>query len=413
MLAAAVVSGGASYVYLIVVAQAVGPIEYSTFSLFWSLAVITGLGLFLPVEQELARLGSTATSTGRRPLGLVAGVTVLVVVLAALAASAAVIALSGAPTADAGLLVMAVAGALVGYGMHYPVRGVLSGLRSLSRYAIVLAAEGALRILLALVVALLVPDALLALSLVVALAAAGSALPFLWTAIVGLRGVRTSWLSFGAGVGRLVVAALVVQLLLNFPPVVAFLASDGGDTAIPGVLLAALTLARIPVFVYQAMQAAVIPSIAAHAARGESRRARRLAFGAAGAGFVAATLWTAVLALLGPAGIRLLFGERFAVDSTTLVLVGAAVGTLLVAIILSDSVTAVGGHGAASVIWVVAGTLAVVGALVSPDVVVASTLPVALAAALAAVALALVLGARTRRAAGRMDADEDEGRRTT
>ena len=48
----------ATYVYLIVVARAVGPAEYAAFSAFWAVVVIIGTGVYLPVEQESARRGA-------------------------------------------------------------------------------------------------------------------------------------------------------------------------------------------------------------------------------------------------------------------------------------------------------------------------------------------------------------------
>ena len=42
--------------YLAIIARTVSAAEYAYFGAFWSLALVAGFGMFLPIEQETARL---------------------------------------------------------------------------------------------------------------------------------------------------------------------------------------------------------------------------------------------------------------------------------------------------------------------------------------------------------------------
>ena len=42
--------------YLAIIARTISAAEYAYFGAFWSLALVTGFGMFLPIEQETARL---------------------------------------------------------------------------------------------------------------------------------------------------------------------------------------------------------------------------------------------------------------------------------------------------------------------------------------------------------------------
>ena len=49
-------SGLLVYAYLAIIARSVSAAEYAYFGAFWSLALVAGFGVFLPIEQETARL---------------------------------------------------------------------------------------------------------------------------------------------------------------------------------------------------------------------------------------------------------------------------------------------------------------------------------------------------------------------
>ena len=60
--------GVTSYAFLAIAARACGPERFASLSLLWLVTTALGAGLFLPLEQELARF-----LTDRRGRGLAAG----------------------------------------------------------------------------------------------------------------------------------------------------------------------------------------------------------------------------------------------------------------------------------------------------------------------------------------------------
>jgi hypothetical protein len=67
LLAGVGTSAVATYVYLIVVARALGPELYASFSGFWAVVVILGAGVYLPIEQETGRRGVGQHGAGPGP----------------------------------------------------------------------------------------------------------------------------------------------------------------------------------------------------------------------------------------------------------------------------------------------------------------------------------------------------------
>ncbi|BDZ45905.1 hypothetical protein [Naasia aerilata] len=74
---ATLLAGALTYVFLGTVSRSLGAAQYDLFSVYWSLSLILGFGLFLPVEQELSRAGAgaaDAAAAGRAGLRIAAEV---------------------------------------------------------------------------------------------------------------------------------------------------------------------------------------------------------------------------------------------------------------------------------------------------------------------------------------------------
>lgn len=56
--------GAASYVHLGVAGHQLNASDYSSLSVLWSIVFTVGLGLFMPIEQEVARLVATRRTDG-------------------------------------------------------------------------------------------------------------------------------------------------------------------------------------------------------------------------------------------------------------------------------------------------------------------------------------------------------------
>lgn len=388
----ALVAGVGSYVLLIVVAKSVSPEGYADFAAFWSIAVTVGLGVYFPIEQETARDYAGRPPSPRSPLARVAfGFAGTVSIL--LVAAATVLALLPAARQFVGsaALIGALGFAFLGYLVQFPVRGLLSGARRTTAYAATIGAEGVLRVLLPALVVLTGATDPAVFALTVGLAAAVSITPALlsrdrgWTA-----SPAATFASFSSRALRLLVAALTIQLLLNSAVLVAR-SFDAADPALAGQVLTCLSIARIPVFAYQALQVLYMPRVAASWKDGDIASVRRFV-GIAAALVVAVGIVTvAGMALLGPWVIGVFFTPDLVLPEPGLVLLAAGVSVFLLAQVLSDAVLACGGHTVVVGGWLAGLAAAAVALVAVPDSVLRVVLPLGLGALVAAAVFGFVL----------------------
>lgn len=410
----AVVSGGATYVLLVVAARALGPASYGEFSLFWAAIVITSMGSFLPVEQVLARrTAGRGTLPGHAPDALAQGLR-----LSTAIALGAVVVHTGvwllqADQHRAGVVAAAVIAfgiACAGFVMQFSARGVLAGKHALREYTIVIAVDAVLRAITAIVLWAVGVTAVGAYVLAVGASS-------LACGVVGLvlarrvsasaaRGTsdRTSAVGevqlvptpLGREVGGLVVAMLCMQGLLNSGIVVAALAGRGADAVVAGHVLAAITLARLPVFVLQSAQAAYVARIAALQRRQDRRAVRRILVWLATAVGGVAIATISVAAAVGPFIVRLAFGADYELTRSATTLVALGVGAYLVASVSNDVAVALGAHHRVGRAWVAGACAALVVAVLVPDLTLRTTLPLLVGSVVAAGVLLPVVVSRSR-----------------
>ncbi|NMR20859.1 lipopolysaccharide biosynthesis protein [Cellulomonas fimi] len=409
--AGAVVAGSATYGLLVVVARALGPSAYAEFSLFWAAIVIVSLGTFLPVEQVLARWTARrdGPSGAREPLGAGLRVGGLLVV-PGVVAHAMVWLGQGEQHARSLLVtvVVAFAVACAGFALQFPARGVLAGLHSLRDYAVVISVDAVLR---AVVAGALWVVGVRSVGPYVATVAGSS----LVCGVVGLVLVRRrrrslghetvtrtpaatepSEPSVGREVGTLVVATLGMQLLLNSGTVVAGIASTGAEAVLAGHVLAVITLARLPVFVAQSAQASYVARIASYAHRGQRAELRRLLTVLAGAVLVVGSVSVLVAGVWGPPLVSLVFGPGYTVSWTMTLLLASGVAVYLVASVSNDVAVALGAQRRLGVAWVVGAAGAALVAVVVPDLVLRSALPLVVGSVVAGALILPDVVARVR-----------------
>ena len=124
--------------YLAIIARSISAAEYAYFGAFWSLALVVGFGVFLPIEQETARLMQVPD----RPRGLLRA--------ALLTASRWPPSRScwspprrrgwPAPSAATGSASSAIAVLCVISAGQFVVRGALIGMDRMGRYALIISA---------------------------------------------------------------------------------------------------------------------------------------------------------------------------------------------------------------------------------------------------------------------------------
>jgi O-antigen/teichoic acid export membrane protein len=365
-----VVLGLASFAFLSISGRALGPAAFAPLATLWVILNAAGPAFFQPLEQELGRAIAhrRAQGLGSRSLFLRGSV-----IAAGLVAACALVLLAIAePLADGvfdgqGILVVALLLGLAGLGAEHLTRGAFAGTEAFGRYGWQLGLDGVLRLL---------PTAALALVGVatvgwygIALAAA-PVLAVLLTA--GRLGPATrpdrddqSWGELISAVGVLMVGTALAQFVVNAAPVAASLLADDDEVARAGVFISVLVLARMPLFLFSAIQAAFLPGMAALIAQGDLVGFRRRlngvltvvgALGAAGTlGFVA----------LGPWLVVLFYGPEYQTTRTDIWPLALGAGLFMVAAALAQTLIAMRAYAASVAGWVL-GSVAFLGAIAVP-----------------------------------------------
>ena len=113
-------------------------------------------------------------------------------------------------------------------------------------------------------------------------------------------------------------------------------------------------IARIPILLFQAIQAALLPKLAALSGRGQ---ARRLPLRPQEAGDDRASAWARSAcvagATIGPTVGEILFGDKFNLDSRDLTLLFLGSAAFIFALTLAQALIALLGHGRALIAWAV------------------------------------------------------------
>ncbi|MDX8149171.1 hypothetical protein SK854_44110 [Lentzea sp. BCCO 10_0061] len=332
-----VLSGLLVNAYLAIVARNVSPAEYSDFGAFWSIALLVGFGAFLPVEQELARLGPRAL----RSAAVVAACMAVVECALAVFVSPAVVVLCFLSAAQ------------------FLVRGALIGSGKLAWHGGLLVADTTLRVVFALLAGWLgaTTSAQFEWTLVAAVAVAHlPVLAAIWWQGEGEVPVR----EFARAISPLLVGSLCAQLLLNGIPVLVTAIATPGERAQAGVFLAAFLLARVPLFVAVPLQTALLPVLA-------GKRKRTVVTRLAAVLAAAAIAGVAVAVTIGPWLVRLVFGPLYVVSATDLTLIALGVVAHLGLIVTTQALVADALHSRVAWTWVAGVLTAAVTFALIPD----------------------------------------------
>lgn len=361
------VLGISSYGFLIVSARSLTPQSFAGLSVLYVLVYTIGPGLFLPFEQEIGRAlsGRHVHGLGGGPLlrrALLLGTSVLVVLLLAIAAVAPVLTrrlFDGSWLLFAGLLLSA-----VGLCGAHLSRGSFAGSGRFAAYGGQLATEGLTRLVACIALAVAGVHAvgayglLLGGAFVVSVLVTGRFVPSITES-----GPQAHWDELIPAIGWLVAGSVLSQMLVNAGPVAVKLLATSAQAEAAGQLLAGLVLARLPLFLFAAVQAALLPQLAALVAKGRVSQfrtgVRRLLLTV----LALSAVTVFVLAVAGPTILHLLFGSRFHLGRLDLVLLSTATGFFMAANVLSNALLALQRFGYAAAGWAIG--VAVLAALIA------------------------------------------------
>ena len=348
------ISGLAAYAFITVSSRDLGADSYSPVALLWALSFLFGIGFYIPLEQETARIVASRASQGLGSSSVVRAAALLGCLMALVLG---LVALAIAPWAIDGffdgevLLFVGLIMVVFGLGAAHLARGLLAGLGRFEAYGRYFVGEGVGRLLLLLIV-IVAWDSVGPYGLAIGLAPVIG----LGAALIGQRDLLTPGPTAHLGdlsraLGSLLVASLATAFMLNVSPLAVEFLADASESDEPGRFLNALLIARIPLFFFQAVQAALLPKLSGLAGSSAYDELwhvlRRLL------GFVAVLGGTAVIIawMLGPTVVKLAFGGDFAVTSRDMGLLAASSAVLMVALSLAQGLIACQAQGQMALAW--------------------------------------------------------------
>jgi O-antigen/teichoic acid export membrane protein len=351
------VAGVTAYGFQILANHRLEARTYAALNSLWAVVFVVTPGLFQPLEQEVARALAHRRVRGIGGGPLVKRAAVLGGVLAGSAALLAVIfqhPIVHTLFHGQGLLLVGLLAAIVCYFVAFITRGTLSGNGRFGAYGLMHGSEGTVRILAC--------GALFALgSHSAGLYGLALALPPAVAVLVSLRGQHgllkpgptAPYAELSGALGLLLLGSILAQSLSYAAFLAAtILAKTGAQKDALAGFITGIFVARIPILLFQAVQAALLPKLAALAGAGrhdEFRNGmRRLLIIVIGLGVVG----TLGALTLGPTVGRRLF-DNWTLNGIDLGLLAAGSGAFILALTLSQGLIALESYARAAIAWVV------------------------------------------------------------
>jgi O-antigen/teichoic acid export membrane protein len=351
---ALLIAGLATYAFFKVGNVAVGgPEAFAPIAALWFAVFALAPGFFLPLEQELGRALAhrRANQQGGQPVvARVASLSMILVTIVVVAIALASPLLTEAFFDGDWVMVVALAVAFAAYAPAHVARGISGGTGRFNNYAIIMGSDGIVRITLCVALAVVGIDAAGAYGMAVAIAPLFG-VTYVWRR----RGLRTdpgpeaAWSEVTPNLGWLLLGSIFAASLLNAGPIAATLLADEDQEALVTEFSYGILLARVPLFLFQAVQAALLPRL--------SRLAARQAFDEFRSGLVRVMLMVLVVGLVGAVGALILgpFAIELVYDAElgggTLAILAVASAFYMAALANAQAVIALHGHSQVALGW--------------------------------------------------------------
>jgi O-antigen/teichoic acid export membrane protein len=352
-----IITGLAAYGFQIIAAHQLSKSAFAALNGLWAIVFVVAPGLFQPLEQEVGRALAHRRAQGIGGGPLVRRAAVLGAILAG--SVAAISAIFAKPLIDNlfhgyAWLLPALFVALACYYLAHLTRGTLSGNGRFGPYGAMHASEGLVRIGFC---------ALLAISgsTLVGMYGIALALPPLFAVMISLRGQHNllvpgpeaPYSELSSALGYLLVGSLLAQLLsyASFIGVTVLATPAQSDAA--GLFITGLFVARIPLLMFQAVQAALLPKLAGLAGEGRhddfKAGMRRLLLIVIGLG----VFGTVVATFLGPPIGKILFGDKWIMGDRDMFFLTLAATFFIIALTLAQGLIALKSYLQNAISWIV------------------------------------------------------------
>lgn len=333
--------------------QALGQDGFKPIVAMWFIAFALIPGFFLPIEQEVSRALSHRRAIGEGGRPIVKRVFQLAVIIF-VALCVAVLLLSRQINNNLfdgyGVVTWCLLLSLATYAPMHLARGICSGNARFGAYSLIIGLDGALRV---------VGCAGLWLAGVTNIGA--YALTIAFSPVVGIaiaavtgklhteHGPSASWSEVTPNLGWLLIGSLFAAALVNAGPITVDILGHDAPPELVTRFGNAVIFARIPLFLFQAVQAALLPRLARLAAQRKLSEFKRglhqllIIVGAVG------VIGTVGAFILGPWVLELVYDGG--IDRRTMTLLAFASALYMLALAIAQAVIALSGHGRVAFGW--------------------------------------------------------------
>ncbi|MGA9278778.1 lipopolysaccharide biosynthesis protein [Ilumatobacter sp.] len=378
---ALLVAGTATFAFFRIGTVAVGGEDaFTPIVSLWFATFALAPGFFLPLEQELGRALAHRRAIGDgsapvvRKVAKLSAVLVAVILLVILAASPLI---ARSYFDGDWLMVVALMATFAAFAPAHLARGICSGSGRFREYALIMGSDGVIRIILTIVLAIIGIKAAGAYGMVIAISplfavgyvwrrgalapfprrrlAAGVDVPAGDVPIeagdddVLDEGSPAEWNEVTPNLGWLLLGSVFAAALLNAGPITATLLASDNEADFVTQFSFGVLLARIPLFLFQAVQAALLPGLSRLAARGELVEFRAGLLRLAYLVIVVGIVGTAGAFILGPLAADLVYDVDL--SGRTLAMLALASSVYMLALALGQAVIALKGHALVALGW--------------------------------------------------------------
>jgi O-antigen/teichoic acid export membrane protein len=397
-----IVVGLSAYGFQILAAKRLPNDEYNALNVLWAMVFVFSPGLFQPLEQEVGRAVAARRARGEgggplvRRAALLGFMLALAVAIIAAAAYRPIIdhLFNGRAWLLAGLFL-----AIFCYYVAFITRGTLSGNGRFRAYGLMHGSEGTVRIVACAVL------------FAIGLKSAGPygfvlAAPPIFAVAISLRGERDLMLpgpdapysELSGALAWLLVGSVLAQLL-SYASVfgVNLLAHTQHEKDLASHFITGLFVARVPLLLFQAVQAALLPKLAGLASEGKHddfrigmRRLIVVVIMLCVGGTIAATL-------VGPWAGQKLFADKWDLGNRDMFLLTLAATAFILALTLAQGLIALKAYRENAIAWIVGIVAFVAGVAAGHDLILRNELGFLAGSSAAAILMAVLLFPRMRR----------------
>jgi O-antigen/teichoic acid export membrane protein len=352
---ALIIAGIATYAFFKIGNVAVGGDDaFEPIASLWFATFALAPGFFLPLEQELGRAIAHRRALGQGALPVVQRIVRLGAALAGVVVLGIVILspfIAESYFDGDWFMVVALVLAFAAYAPAHLARGVCSGRGRFDDYAIIMGSDGVVRIVLCVLLALAGIEAAGAYGMAVAVAPL-FAVGFVYRkgSLHTEPGPTAEWNEVTANLGWLLLGSVFAAALLNAGPIAATLLAEPDQDGLVTEFSYGVLLARIPLFLFQAVQAALLPRLSRLAARGDLLEFRGGLRRLTTVVLVVGIVGTAGAFILGPWAIDVVYDASLSGRTLAVLALGSA--CYMMALATAQAVIALKGHALVALGWV-------------------------------------------------------------